>query len=64
MSKLEIEHRHSDYGEDAGGYSVLRFNGDWVGRVSDSKVAQDLVREFERLQSMEKSSDAPDRRVE
>jgi hypothetical protein len=40
---LEIESRHSDYGQDAGGYSVLRFGGAWIGRIDNREAAQKLV---------------------
>lgn len=51
--KLTLEHRHSDYGADAGGYSVLKLDGEWVGRVIDDEVAKKLVREFKRLSELE-----------
>lgn len=43
MPLLKLESRHSDYGEDAGGYSVLRFRGKWLGRVDDREVADELI---------------------
>lgn len=50
MSRLEIESRHSDWGEDAGGYSVLRFDGEWVGRVEDRAAARKLLEYVEELE--------------
>jgi hypothetical protein len=43
--KIEIESRHSDYGSDAGGYSVLRIDGVWIGRV-EGQEARDKVAEL------------------
>jgi hypothetical protein len=40
---LEIESRHSDYGQDAGGYAVLRFDGEWIGRCDDREAAAKLI---------------------
>lgn len=42
-SKLAVEVRHSDYGEDAGGYHVLRFDGEWVGRISNREQADKML---------------------
>jgi hypothetical protein len=47
--KLEIESRHSDWGEDAGGYSVLRFNDEWVGRISNREAAEKLIQHVDSL---------------
>lgn len=47
--KLEIESRHSDYGPDAGGYTVLRLDGKYVGRIDDDTVGEKLVKEFNEL---------------
>lgn len=54
--KLEIEHRHSDYGPDAGGYSVLRFNGKLIGRVETENraTAEELTAGFACLQKLGK----------
>jgi hypothetical protein len=44
--KIEIESRHSDYGPDAGGYSVLRIDGVWIGRIESSegrKAVEELI---------------------
>ena len=61
---LKIECRHSDYSEDASGYTVLRFNGECVGRCEretaekliaawntrpPTAVEQDLESEFRRI---------------
>lgn len=43
--EIEIEHRHSDYGADAGGYSILRINGVWIGRIED-QTGKDEVRKL------------------
>lgn len=43
MARLEIESRHSDYGDDAGGYRVLRFNGEWIGRITNYEEADRLL---------------------
>lgn len=40
--KIEIERRHSDYGEDAGGYAVLKIDGIWIGRI-EGKDAEDKI---------------------
>lgn len=43
--KIEIEHRHSDYGADAGGYSVLIIDGVWIGRIED-KEGKNKIKEL------------------
>jgi hypothetical protein len=49
--QLKIESRHSDYGADAGGYSVLKFNGKWVGRIDYRNNAEELLAAVRDLQA-------------
>jgi phage FluMu protein gp41 len=52
---VEIESRHSDYGPDAGGYSVLRVDGVWVGRIEGPEARQavrKLIEHIHRLESV------------
>lgn len=46
---LTTESRHSDYGPDAGGYTILRFNGEWVGRIDYRETGEKLVACFATL---------------
>jgi hypothetical protein len=55
MARLEIESRHSDYGADAGGYAVLRFDGEWVGRVNRA-TAEKLIAYVEQLEQASERS--------
>lgn len=55
MIDLKLESRHSDYGDDAGGYAVLRFNGEWLGRVANYKLAEQLIKEIKALEKENKS---------
>jgi hypothetical protein len=45
--QLGIEHRHSDYGADSGGYAVLRFDDKLVGRIHDINTAKNMLIDFQ-----------------
>jgi hypothetical protein len=50
MANIQIESRHSDFGPDAGGYSVLRINGVWVGRIESKEAREELKKLVEELE--------------
>jgi len=56
--KIELQSRHSDYGEDAGGYTVLKLDGVWIGRVEGPTarlMVEELIKYIQRLEE-EKTS--------
>lgn len=53
QSRVTLEHRHSDNwdSDDYGGYTVLRFDGEYVGRVTGYEAADKLLKYIQELES-------------
>ena len=55
--KIVLEHRHDDYGEDAGGYCTLWVNEVFVGRVESYEARDELKKLAQRVKELEQENE-------